>query len=343
MATQNGHEWKPHSIFAYSVLAIFVVGLIVALVSIYPLYNRLTEGIDDSLKHIAKINAKAIDEYLRRVKDITHQVTSRTQIRRKLEAYNRGEVTLNEMVDFTYGKLVDALRLSDEAIGITRLDRSGRQVVQVGSPIPKGTQWPIPSDQSKEALTYGPISINGVPHILVGAHIFGEDNTKAGTDIVLFTTDFLRTILIDYEGLGETGETVLGAQRENKIELLLPLRNTTKEIFAPILQESMLGSMIAKSIKKELGIATMEDEAGKTVAYAYAPLQHAPWGIVVRMDTDELYYPVNRQIILIGTVIFILILLGTSGFILLLRPLTSALHTELTRAQTSGDGTPRSR
>ena len=106
------------SIIVYSALSILVIGLVVSLVSILPLHSRLKKNAEDNLLHDVKIRAIAVDEFISRAKDIALQITSRTQIRKKLESYNRGEINLNILVRFTQGKLADAMNLSEEVAGM---------------------------------------------------------------------------------------------------------------------------------------------------------------------------------------------------------------------------------
>jgi len=79
-----------NKIIVYSVMGIFVISLIITSVSVSPLYSRLKKNREDNLNHAAAIRTMAIEEYVTRLQEIAYQVASRTQIRKKLEAYNRG-------------------------------------------------------------------------------------------------------------------------------------------------------------------------------------------------------------------------------------------------------------
>ncbi len=320
--TETNIERKARkSIIIYSALGIFLIGTIVFLVSIIPLYSRLKGGVQSNLVHAAKVRSMAVDEYILRAKDITLQVTSRTLMRKKLEAYNRGEITLEELIELTKDKLSDAMKLSEDVAGISRISTKGKLLLEVGLPLPERDLWPIPPENSREVTVYGPISMGGETYILVAAHIFGERATKAGTDIVIFKTDRLWLILHDRTGLGETGEVVLGVSKYGQTQL-----------FSPMGEEKgfIIKSAMENSFQKKSGIMTSEDSYDKRVIIAYCPVQGAKWGIAVKMDAAELYSPINRQVILIFGIIAVLILAGTLGTVLLLRPLTDALHRELT-------------
>lgn len=284
--TETNIERKARkSIIIYSALGIFLIGTIVFLVSIIPLYSRLKGGVQSNLVHAAKVRSMAVDEYISRAKDITLQVTSRTLIRKKLEAYNRGEITPEELIEFTKDKLADAMKLSEEVAGISRISTKGKLLVEVGLPLPERDLWPIPPENSREVTVYGPISMGGETYILVAAHIFGERATKAGTDIVIFKTDRLWLILHDRTGLGETGEVVLGVSKYGQTQLFSPMGEE---------KGSIIKSAMENSFQKKSGIMTSEDSYDKRVIIAYCPVQGAKWGIAVKMDAAFNFIRVNR-------------------------------------------------
>ncbi len=270
----------------------------------------------------------AVEEYLSRAKDIALQITSRTQIRKKLEGFNRGEIPFSELVAFSGPKLGDAMKLSEEVVGISRLSPAGTPLVDVGLSPPVRHPLPIPPQGSRDVVIHGPCLLNAKYYFLVGAHIFGAGNEPVGTDIVLFKIDRLQHIVEDYTGLGETGETLLGQLSKDHIHLFTPARRHKNYDIDNIPINTPVGAAITKSIQRQSGITIAREPGGNRVILAYGPMRNANWGIAVKMNTSELYSPVNRQIILIAVVLIVLILLGTLGIVLLMRPLTGALQRE---------------
>lgn len=316
------------SIVRSSALGILIIGVIVALVSIVPLYARLRSSQENSLVHAVTVRTMAVEEYLSRARDITLQVTSRTVIRKKLEDFNQGAVTLAALREFSNDKLADAMKLSDEVVGITRLSTRGKPLVQVGLPLSTRHPWPIPPRNSSDVKIHGPCLINGTYYFLVGAHIFGEGKKAAGTDIVLFKIDRLRRIVEDYTGLGETGETMLGLMDGDHVHIFSPTRTKKDYDVDNVPMDSPAGLAISRAVNNISGVATVADPSGRKVIIAYGPIHGAEWGIGVKMDARELYSPVNRQTVLIIVIILTLILLGSYGIVLLIRPLTKELQKE---------------
>lgn len=319
------------SIIIYSALGILVISTIVAAVAITPLYSRLKDNAENNLAHAARISAIAVDEIISRARDLAMQVTSRTQIRKRLEAYNRGEIQLEDLVTFSQGKLADAMNLSAEINGISRLGPEGKLLVQAGMSLPDRHYWPIPDPDDHEAVIRGPVDIGETPYLLIGANIFNEQSLHVGTDIIVFSLDSLRAVTTDYTGLGETGELALGYQWEGRVMLFFPMRHQDEGEGMMLSEDSPIYSALAQSSKGISGILSAGDEQGVRQILAFTPVNGTSWGIAVTMAANELLLSVNRQLLLIVFVIAGLVLAGTCGVVLLLRPLLDTLHRELVK------------
>lgn len=312
-------------ILAYSILSMFVISVIVALVSIITLYNRLEVAEEDNLIHALKVRTMVIEEYLSRIKDIAFQITSRTEMARKLELYNEGRIGRREFVTYTRARLLEAMSLPEDVLGITRLDARGEPVVTVGMPIPR-QQWPVPAEHSREALIYG----EGKGYILVGTPILGDRSARIGTDIVIFGVSTLQRVAEDYSGLGQTGETILGIMKDDHAQLFFPLRENRRGMPVAVSRDSSIGAAMDQATLKKVGIITSSNPHGDPTITAYGPIRDTPWAILVRISDDEFYSTINRMIVVIASVITGLILLSTYGVLLLLRPLTGRMliHTD---------------
>ncbi|MGK7875248.1 MAG: PAS domain S-box protein [Xenococcaceae cyanobacterium] len=324
MADKSFSQRLQKSILVYSALMILAIGVIIALVNLFPLYNHLKKDQQRNLLFALHTKILTIDEYLSRAKDIALQISSRTAIRRKLEAYNRREVSLDELVNFGQPILADALNKSQEVAGISRLDQTGKLVVQVGLPIPQEF-WPIPTAITDAVIWPVPITLAGESYLVVGAPIINNQGIRVGTDIVLFKLEHLQQIVEDYTGLGETGETIVGTIHDGQVQLFFPLRGNQGHV--SVHKSSPIGWAIEKAFHKDSGTLFPEKFPG---VIAYAPIAESDWGLVVKMNPKELYAPVHHQIVVMGSVILILLLLGTRGMVFLLRPLTGKIiiHTD---------------
>ncbi len=305
------------------------MGTIIAIASIVPLYSALKQDQQRNLLFALKTRTLAVDESLARKQDIAMQIASRTAVRRRLEAYNQGNVTQQQLARFGRPILEDALNQSQEVAGITRLDRAGMLALQVGVPIPNEF-WLLPPPGASEAtIRPVPVRFGGNVYLVVAAPILTPQGRRVGTDIVLFRLTRLQQIVKDYTGLGGTGEAMLGTVRDRQAQLFFPLRASgNKDRQRPIamsVADSAIGMAIAYAVRQETGILPETATRDRAAVVAYSPIANSPWGIAIRVHPDELYAPVNQQLALVGGTIFLLILVGTAGMVVVLRPLTGKL------------------
>ncbi len=110
----------------------------------------------------------------------------------------------------------------------------------------------------------------------------------------MLLTDFgaIAGVLMDFSGLEETGDVLVGIARGQQIDLVLPLRSSgaVSEIAAhefPTLAAAALG---------DFGFARTVDYRGKDVLAAFRPVgaDYKDWGLVAKIDSAEAYRPVNR-------------------------------------------------
>ena len=301
------------------------MGIITALVSLIPLYSQLKKDQEKNLLFALKTRTLAIEEYLRRVKDVSRQIASRTAIRRKLELYNQGMIDLDELVIFGQPILDDALNQSYEVLGISRLDQTNKLVIQVGWPIPQKF-WPLQAvEESGAVIGPVPIALAGQSLLVVKVPILNNQGMKVGRDIVLFKLEHLQKIVVNYTGLGETGETILGTIHNQQVQLFFPLRENPSKTPENLSQANAIGLAIEKGFDQETGILFSEKLHERNSVIAYAPIVGSDWSVAVKMSQEELYAPVKGEIFLIGSAILVLSLVGTSGMVLLLRPLTGKM------------------
>jgi diguanylate cyclase (GGDEF)-like protein/PAS domain S-box-containing protein len=310
------------SIVRYSALGIVIISIIVAAVSVVPLYYNLRQAKEADLALVVRMRTIAIEEYLTRACDIASQITSRTQIRKALEAYNQGELDLDELETFTQPKLADALNISPDVVGILRLDPDGQLVTQVGRVIPPDLQ-PQP-DLDSETTIHDPVTIDGQRYLIVSAPI-RNDVALVGTDIVLFDLSRLESIVHDPAGLGQTGNMLLGRVTDGHISLVCTDCIRNDNITNPIDLDSPLGQAFQHALDQQTGLLTSPGGADPARVMVYGPVPDSPWAIVVTMHTREMYGLANRQIIILISLIGVLLGLGIIGTLRLVQPLTGKL------------------
>ncbi|MEA5499338.1 ATP-binding protein [Limnoraphis robusta] len=300
----------------YSAVGIFAISILVAILSIFPLYQQLKKGEERNLQSALRTRTLAVEEFLSRAKDITAQIASRTQAKRELESYNLNPNAGNSAAANLTRILTDALKETEDLAGITRLDQNNQLIAKVGLSIPNPLQKLSFQDSKNNQISH-PIRLNDHSYLIVTTPILNSKKQQIGTDLVLFKMDRLEEIIADYTGLSQTGEIFLGAFQDEQIKLFFPSINQPKTLYEPLIKALEKNRMSQES---RLTVVPAKSWIHSQVI-AFEPLSKINWWLAIKIERNELYAPVNRQLITIGIVTIILSLTGASGMILLLRPL----------------------
>lgn len=298
-----------------SVIGIFSISIIVATVSSVPLYRELKNDRAASLLQTAENRSRTTEQLLARSLDIAQQVTSRTRIRQQLEAYNRGEIDLPTLIDFTRDKLIEPLKLSEAMAAIARYDTQGALVVQVGSPIPDLFQI-VPPCQGNKLLLGKPFLIADQPYFLVQAPIKNPNTReKVGTDVVLFHGKMLQQILQSPHGLGETGKVFLATTEADQVSIF-PLLSVEETALLRELEQVSSETIL----QGNQGVVNLPNYRS---LLAVTPVENTDWWVLTVQDKSELYAPLRGQVLNIALLIIVLSIVQTGGIIFLLRPLAN--------------------
>jgi PAS domain S-box-containing protein len=314
---------------ALSAIGIFLVGVIVSVTSIWPLYQYIKKEEERSLLLALNTKTAVVEEYLARARDISQQISCRTQARKHLELYNEGKLNLDQVVDLLQPSLADAISLSHEVWGLSRLDKQGKVVIELGLEIPPDA-WPGMETDSRAPSVLGPITVGRRPYLVVVSPIINREGSRVGTDLVLFRLFRLKQIVADITGLGLTGETILGVVNRDRVDVIFPFDDDRGTVLRRESTHSAIGLAMQKAALKQSGILVPQRHIGGNDVIAYGPIKDSPWGIAVKKDENELYAPINRQIVASAYLILSLILLGSLIMVLILRPVAGQviIHTD---------------
>ncbi len=299
---------------SYSTLGIFAISLVVASISVLPFYQQLRQQEEKNLRFALHTKALAIKEFLSRAKDVARQIASRSYARKTLLDYNQRKISKEVATQNIAGVLVDALNQSQDVVGITRIAQNKELIAQVGLPIPSQFQPQLPIN-SKDAVVSAPIQLEGQSYLVVTKPIFNSVGKEAGADIVLFKTSALQNILQKHARLGKSGEVIIGTVNQNQVQLFFSPSNSKYQSSDKILQ----GISSAVSGNSGLLIDSKSLLQSKIVVFESLPNN---WGLVIQVDSKELYASIHQQLALIAIAIVLLSGLGTGGIVLLLRPLS---------------------
>ncbi len=312
-------------LFISASIGLLLACICVALISVLPLYNQLKAQRANHLIFSVKTKSMLVEEFLEKAKETAKQITSRSKAREALENYNSNKMDLTTLSSFSTAVLQDAIDLSQFAVGISRFDKYGKLVIQVGQSVPNKFLHP-PIFTDNRPIPSGPITINNNSYIMVSAPIINRQRNQVGTDMVIFNITELKNIINDYTGMGQTGEAILVNMAANSQHaILFPTRSE--------LDTDLKAHTTRRSTTVQQALTMISDHTKDICLHktphslvAYGRIKGINWGMIVQMDRDELFGSITKQVWIISLIItFFVIPLGLLELILLLRPLSNRM------------------
>lgn len=329
---------------------ILLLVVVVSVVSIsYIAYQLNKKTIEkryaESFKIIGDLKADQLERYFASVKNNLLFISSTAQIRATLQEYSQvvGKEQRDEFYYRTYQVLskdlgskqdiygYSAILLTDpQGIVLFRTDASEGFIV---GQLSRRIMRHVAEAKEAEEVFFGvPFQAEGTAEVkmfALGKVINPDEGNLLG--FVIFQIDVTKDIypiVSDTTGLGNTGEMLLCRQEGNSVEIISPLRNSESELFTQVV---VLGDHDNVAVQYSAtaapgGYGTDTDYRGEaTLAY----WQHIPairWGLVTKMDQDEIDEPIRA---LVGGFIqsgIIIMLLATFVSFTFSRSLTTSVR-----------------
>ena len=308
------------SVLGRTSIALLVMGLGLAAATILPLRHDLQLKNEAEVHFIVDARVTAINQFFSKIKTVAEQVATRTEARRQLIRFNKGEIDNAGLVANSQHILQDALESSEDLVSITRLDREGKLVLAVGVPVSKPLLARL--DHQHESMhIHDPILVEDGQYIAVTTHIIDQEQGFVGKDLSLFRTDDLRTIVEDDVGLARTGEIALVHQHDGEFASIFSTQDQSGlEIFTPVLADFQAGAFRADQTRHD---------ACPGCVVAIRDLSEHDWYLVFNMRVDEFNSLIDTTVGRIVLIVLAIITLGMAGVYVLTHPLLRSLSSEL--------------
>ena len=318
---------------------LLMTGLLVAIATAVPMYQLSRAQIEVSTQQSLRSQAQAVAQLFERFEDVSLQVASRTQIREALDAYNRWEISLVELVSFSAPRLRDALDQVGNVAGMVRFDENNYPVVELGQPL--AGHWLSYAARTEAATLapglHGPLELAGALHLLAEAPILARDGRRIGTDILIFDLTQLDQLLHDTSSNGVAAQRFLYGAYSNT----LLWQNAGASRIEVVDGHHPARALLERSAAGTAGMTRIDlDDA--PCMFFHMPLPGRPgWAFAIAIHRDELYAPILSELRLPLATMALLVLLGAFATTRAIGPLTDeavaqSLHAyELGREQRS--------
>jgi len=181
-------------IVSYFSLSYIIFTIFISAFFLITAKGLIKESTIKDLNHRIELRKLLVEEWLRKSKDISRQIASRTMIRKKLESFNNNLISYNEIKKYTEPKLKDAISNVKEISGIYRLSKKNELVASL-SRIEFDRIKNFINLNSMKLVIHNPVKIKNEFYILVNSPIKNKMNEIVGRDIILINLYKLNGIL----------------------------------------------------------------------------------------------------------------------------------------------------
>ena len=322
---QSGNLYR--TVFIYATSFVLVLMALISVFTIGPMYQRLTRAEEAGLVHMAETRAVAVGEWVLRARALALQIAGRTPMRDQLEAYDRGEISLSELVGYSKPRLMDALLLADELVGISRFDRNRKLVVQSGVPLLEDSLPQFP--KAGQTFHLGPPQyIGGNPYGVVVVEVKDSKGKLLGTDILLMDTERLEKIVRNPGERDRDIRTIIGFSRDKEVRSFFPLKPEGEGGSPAVKVSEELVPLLEAAFKGETGLT----EVGERIV-AYAPVEGTSWGCLVETDKTQFRTPVVQSLIRAFSGILIFLVVGLLVMWSILKPAINRIFKQIKKLE----------
>jgi PAS domain S-box-containing protein len=168
--------------------------------------------------------------------------------------------------------------------------------------------------------------LNDSYFLMASAPMTDDNGNNIGLVVCQINMAPVYAMIQDTTGLGATGETIIGKLYDNKVIFQNPLRHDKNAALKKVVYigESTNKSIQEAASKKE-GYSIAEDYRKKETLSTWRHIGVVNWGIVVKMDTEEIFASVNRLVITFSVVAFVIVIISLILAVIFSRVLTNPL------------------
>ena len=303
----------------FALVGILLTGLLVALATAVPMYRHAHALAERAFADTARGEARAAGQFLAKSADIARQIASRSAVRDTLEAYNRWEISLAELVDFSAPRIRDALDQAGQIAGMVRFDREGNPVLELGLPLTRAPEA-LPANGSSDVRFVGPFATERGHHLLVGAPILSREGEWIGSDVLAFDLAPLEEIL-SMEPVRAAYPAASQVLYHEHAGIAMAWGPQAAEV-AILPSAAELPAPARQALEGERGQVRSEDAAGEHILFALEVEEAPGWIYALVTPAREFAQPVRTQLLFPLATIAALVLLGALLTARAMRPLT---------------------
>ena len=306
-------------ILLISLLGVLTTGLVASLSTIIPFYFSARDNLEQLTLSNVQHQASAVNNLFEKYRDLAGQFTSRSEIRLRLEQYVDEKMSLEDLAAYSEPRLKDAMRLSDELVGLTRLGSKGEVLVNIGKTLNSSSVEEVLTASSPSPF-YTLVTINDVPVVRVKANIYSKQDEIIGQDVLYFSHQKLLDTLNDKLEIGKEADIYLVNLKSQSSLGYVDSANSLA-----FLQE--LNSLKINQLNKAISCDqfTVKPTGKCKNIFFFVPLKDSQWSLVAEIPFKHFYLPIQGQFFWPLLAIFTMLLVAMYTISKALHPLTQRL------------------
>ena len=278
-----------------------------------------------TLKAIARLKSEQVEAWLQeRTADGT-VIMGSDSVARQLQAVNQHQDPhAQAALQASFQRVVEAYRYS----GLSVFAPDGRLLISIGerghdegAPI---VRWLHVQEQRSVERSEPFLDDQGHPHVrwMVPIRSVADPAHEIIGVVALYVhlDDVIFPMLKSWPTASPSGEVVLARQTGRQVVFMNDLRHHESAALKLAFGVDTPGLVAAKAVRESgEGTTSGHDHRGRAVIAAFRPIANTDWMVVVKLDRDEVFAPVQRLVFWVVLITLAAVLALCGGLFLLLR------------------------
>lgn len=298
-----------------SALLVLLTGVLVSAAASLPLYSYVRAQVEEISAANAGARQTSIESQLGGYRSIAILFASRTEIRRHMEIWSRGEASLQSLQEYSRPRLEEAARQIRQLAALYRIDNNGQSIAAVGELAAELTG--IEHEPSGLGLILP--APDAPPLLRTSAPILADNGELLGHDILYFHLDDQVHHLRGFSNYGAKAEVFLYNRNSN---LTLGL-SRDKDHPQPVLFQGDLQEQLQNMAMDKPGIGRAAND--RRMVLIQQPFKDIPVSLVIRVPEKIFYAPAYQDLIWVYLLILALLILAVLASRAAIKPLLGLL------------------
>lgn len=298
-----------------SLITILLTGALVGFSTTVPMYYSIRSHIEQVNLTNATAQAGAIDNHLARFHSLAAQFTSRTEIRKRLEAYLDGTLSLAQLQEFSQPRLAEPASHIPDLRAMVRVTPRHEVVAAVGELAEQVRTLDL------TAITQKVVSLNDpvIDLIRVTAEIRSPEGVLVGWDMLYFDTQSLAPLLSEFGTYTHSAQLHL-INQDSLLSLNYDpsLQQVIRQELSPAFKRALTELDYSKARLSEL-------TAEQDFTLLYVPLTEVGCGLLIQIPQHTFYQAAYQEMYWAYLSIFIMLVMGALISHYAVRPLINKL------------------